>query len=1467
MSIYRELAYDRVISHIHGIQFCILSDHEIRERSVVEVTENQAFAGNEPVMNGLFDPRMGVIDSLQRCATCRQTNTFCQGHFGHIELARPVFYIQFFEIVRKLMRCVCFRCSKILINLGSREARAILARKVSRQRRWEAMSKLCMKARRCGHDTADGCGARMPDKIIKTDDMSIRLKLIWKETAAGADDGRETIFNAEDVLRVFRRISAVDCEALGFSEQFNRPEWMICTCFPVPPPSVRPSVRQEGGQRQEDDLTHKLADIVKFNNLIRDRIQKDGGSIEAIETLPNYVPMLQYHVATLIDNSIPSMYPSKDRAGRMLRTLTERLRHKEGRIRGNLMGKRVDFSARTVITPDPNLSIDELGVPLKIAMNLTFPEVVGPWNREQLRELVIAGPDVYPGAKQVRHGHRTVRLRGHPDRESIELLDGDIVERHLRNGDYVLFNRQPSLHKMSMMGHRIRVMPHNTFRLNVCVCSSYNADFDGDEMNMHVPQSLQTLYEVKELAAVPLHILSPRYSKPIINIVQDVLLGVYMITQPNVMVTKRQLFNMVCSNQNIDIEAIERASNIVTGRCVLSTVFPPTALIQMNVSGVAEFNPDIHAIRIHRGFIESGVLSKEVFASGSRGLVHSIYNTLGPDAVVIMLNAIQRLICDWLVLNGFSVGISDLIVPKAIVQEQRKIIQQAKQEVDNILHSVHAGTFNNVSTKSNADYMEDLIAAKLSQGYDGAGKLSVQTANANNRMLKMIESGSKGKNHNFYQMTACLGPQAIENKRVPDGFDHRTLPHFSKFDDAAESRGFVEHSFIEGLSPHEFFFHSMAGRIGLINTAVRTSETGYLQRRLIKAMEDCKVHQDGTVRNANNYIVQFLYGEDGFDPIKLEHHKMPYLDMDITQMCNDFLWTDDEDKDGVFADHFKQLIRDRTAIINIICGGTQRYENLIHAVNIERIIMMVADAQTKEAHIQEPIDPREVIESMRMLVEELSTEHAKRCNYTTWMATLIRCFLSPKRLRDHYKLSATGFKQVIRIIKRDFWASFVNPGEMVGIVAAQSLGEISTQLTLNTFHTSGIAAFTKVTSGIPRMKELMSISKNIKTPMMKVVLQREWATSMDGVMHVLNDIKTTVFRDVVSRSSIFHDPEGKNWKGDMPLMKFHREFCTSATTELPEKKLSPWVLRFEFNKYKMFDLSVTMLDIETTLINFYDSTISCIVSDDNAGELVCRIQLTIEESSSDLLTDIKALEQSILDGLVIKGIRGIEKAMPNKPSALKKLEHMTHAFVADDEWTITTAGSNLLSVMAHDCVDSTRTITNDVYEVFKTLGIEAAREVLIDEIAELLDGQELNYRHLSLLADVMTNRGSFMSIDRHGINNRGELGPLAKCSFEQTIDMLVKAGIFAERDAINGVSANTMLGQIAPCGTGDCTVHIDLERIVASGRPVSMPTVERMMRDTEDELPHTQLTQLAATEATDKDESEGAFEAEDIQIV
>lgn len=468
MSLYKELAYDHVVDTVKGIQFCVLGPDEILKRSVAEILTTDTYIGTEPVKNGLFDPRMGVIDNNKICGTCGQKNTFCPNHFGHIVLSRPVFYIQFMEYVRKVLRCVCFRCSKLVVDLESDEVKAILNKKHSRAKKFELMYKLCSKNKK---KCCDGCGARKPEKVYKPKEGVLKLAMEWK--GEGGEEVKKQIYTAEEVLRILKRITDEDMERIGFHRKFNRPEWMICTVMPVPPPAVRPSVRNDTGQRMEDDLTHKLCDIVKANNNIKQKIEK-GATREQLDI---HVQLLQYHVATLVDNQIPGVGPATQRTGRPLRSLYERLKSKEGRIRGNLMGKRVDFSARTVITPDPCISIDEIGVPIKIAMNLTFPDIVNDHNKDELLRYVRNGPDVYLGAKYVRKQNpmRTIRLKN-IDTSSIELEVGDVVDRHMKNGDYVLFNRQPSLHKMSMQGHRVRVMPFDTFRLNSSVCRSFNAD-------------------------------------------------------------------------------------------------------------------------------------------------------------------------------------------------------------------------------------------------------------------------------------------------------------------------------------------------------------------------------------------------------------------------------------------------------------------------------------------------------------------------------------------------------------------------------------------------------------------------------------------------------------------------------------------------------------------------------------------------------------------------------------------------------------------------------------------------------------------------------------------------------------------------------------------------------------------------------------------------------------------------------
>ena len=447
------------IESIVGVQFSILSPDEIERSSVVEIKHQGTYNDNEPRIDGIFDPRMGVLDNGKICRTCGQTNHGCPGHFGHYRLTRPVYYIQFHNMIMNVLKCICIRCSKLRIDKELHKD--LLLRKG--EARWKEVLALSSSIKRCGQESEDGCGAVQPDKFTREGIATIVATFPEKVTQQ---------LEVEYVHRLFRRIVDEDVDFMGLSRYWCRPDWMICTVLRSPPPQVRPSVIQDNNQRSEDDLTHKLFDIIKNDLTLKDKIEKNAAK-GVIDELTNVV---QYHIATLVDNDIPGVAPSAQRSGRPLKSIQQRLGGKEGRIRYNIQGKRVEFSARSVITPDPNLSVAEIGVPLEIAMNLTSPERVTPYNIDKLYKIVRNGTEKWPGAKTiVRKDGRMISLK-HVNTEEIVLYDGDLVNRHLIDNDILLFNRQPTLHKMSMMGHRVKVLPYKTFRLNVLVTRPYNAD-------------------------------------------------------------------------------------------------------------------------------------------------------------------------------------------------------------------------------------------------------------------------------------------------------------------------------------------------------------------------------------------------------------------------------------------------------------------------------------------------------------------------------------------------------------------------------------------------------------------------------------------------------------------------------------------------------------------------------------------------------------------------------------------------------------------------------------------------------------------------------------------------------------------------------------------------------------------------------------------------------------------------------
>ena len=1433
-------------SKIIGIQFSILSPYEIQKGSVVEITNRDTHINNKPVLGGLFDPRMGVLDPGMICPTDGLDYVQTPGYFGHINLSRPVYYIQYLSTIMKICRCVCIKCSKLLID---KEKYNYLL-KSSAETRWNKVFSLASKKHRCGEDSHNGCGCLQP-KIRKEGLATIIAEWNDKEEEFNnydfkKEDTKMTMkIIPEMMLKIFKKISDEDVNFMGFSPIWSRPEWMICQVLAVPPPQVRPSIKHDAQQRSEDDLTHIIINIIKANKMLQEKIEQNSAS----NVIDDWTTVLQYYIATLVDNKIPGVAAVAQRSGRPLKAIKERLNGKSGRVRGNLMGKRVDFSARSVITPDPNLSINELGVPLKVAKNLTKPVIVTAKNKNYLRKLILNGPDVHPGAKiYERKNGDCISLR-YVDRDSINLELGDIVHRHMLNGDAILFNRQPTLHRMSMMCHIVRVMyKGDTFRMNVADTKPYNADFDGDEMNLHMPQDDESEIELKTLAAVKYQIISPANNKSIVGIFQDSLLSSYLFTRESINFNSRTAMNLMAHLKTIDLKKINFDEQVHSSFSLFSQIIPNITLKYKTkqYSETEDYGKSNNVLEINKGTIKRGHVEKSILSDTTRGLIHRIYNDYDVDAACDFINNLQDIVTEYMKVHGYSVGISDLIADKETNDKINETINKKKIEVKSLIDETHLGIFDNKTGRSNVDEFETRINNILNKASFEAGKLGRQNLNSTNRFVIMVNAGSKGSDLNISQMISCLGQQNVDGKRIPYGFEDRTLPHYTKYDDSPNARGFVENSFIGGLNPDELFFHAMGGRVGLIDTACKTSQTGYIQRRLIKGLEDLMVHYDMTVRNNKNKIIQYSYGDDNFDPVRVESQQVPFVNMTIEEIYGHYQMPNDYSKDSLYGtlytkQAYSKFKRQKTELdkkckyyIDFILKARDdviaKIFNRIYkpSVNVPvaftHIINNIAGNQEENVIID--ITPLEVFEIIEANFEKLNL--LNYCKPNELFKVLYYYYLSPKELLMHKRLTRKSVELLITLINNAYKKALVAPGEMVGMIAAQSIGEPTTQLTLNTFHFAGVASKSNVTRGVPRIEEILSLSDNPKSLSCTIYLNKLDCYDQTKTKEYISKIENTKLRSLVESIEICFDPDDLNTliSEDVDLMKEYNEFekllddCNSSYDSSKDK--SKWIIRMYMNKIEMLDKNISMDDLHFALMNSYNN-LTCMYTDYNSEKLIFRIRINknlqllkkkknknVLESldQSDEIYLLRNLQEELLDNLILRGVKNIDKVTLRKIT--DNFEEIDTKYIKKDLWVLDTTGSNLLDILALDFVDKTRTTSNHIIEIYNTFGIEAARQSIFDEFSEVIefDSTYINYHHLIMLADRMTCNDKMISIFRHGINN-DDIGAIAKASFEETPEMFLKAAKHGELDNMKGVSANIMCGQQGYYGTNCFKVLVD----------------------------------------------------------
>ncbi|KZO99631.1 beta and beta-prime subunits of DNA dependent RNA-polymerase [Calocera viscosa TUFC12733] len=1452
------------VHKVREVQFGIMSPEEIKAYSVAKIEHSEVMdeSGYRPRVGGLMDPRMGTIDRNFKCQTCGEGPGDCPGHFGHIELARPVYHAGFLVKVKKILECICVNCGKLKADLGDDIFRTLVKRADNPKRRLQVVWEYCKGKMLCESDdmkeeeedpekpqrpSHGGCGHIQP--LIRKD--GLKLFLVYKKRKGDDDDEdikmaqpEKRLLTAAEAHSILRKIPASDLRIMGLSERYARPEWMILSVIPVPPPQVRPSIMSDS-LRSEDDLTYKLADILKTSATLR-KHDAEGAPAHVVSEIEQ---LLQFHVATYMDNEIAGQPRAMQKSGRPVKAIRSRLKGKEGRLRGNLMGKRVDFSARTVITGDPNIALDEVGVPRSIAMTLTYPERVTKYNIERLTELIRNGPLDYPGARYIiRDTGERIDLRY--KRGDVSLQIGWVVERHLRDGDYVLFNRQPSLHKMSMMSHRVRVMPYSTFRLNLSVTPPYNADFDGDEMNLHVPQSEETRAELKEIAWVPRQIVSPQANKPVMGIVQDTLAGIYKMTQRDIFLDWPIVQNILLWvpgwDGSIPHPCVIKPKPLWSGKQILALVIPQGInLANGNLSNGNPINDD--ALLIENGEVMMGIFNKGAVGSSAGGLIHVVFRERGPEVTRDMIGGIQTVVNYWLFHNGFSIGIGDTVPDKPTEKFIMANIEQAKEEVRKVIEEATKGLLKPRPGMTIRESFEASVNGILNKVRDTSGKSAQESLKRDNNVKTMTTAGSKGSFINISQMSAMVGQQNVEGQRIPFGFKHRTLPHFTKDDFSPESRGFVENSYLRGLTPQEFFFHAMAGREGLIDTAVKTAETGYIQRRLVKAMEDVMVAYDGTVRNSLGDVLQWTYGEDGMDGAHVEEQKMSLLTISDKVFQRNFRVDilagagagfsrnalqvgiidpkKEFDVQKRLDEEFAQLEADRHNLRTFIFpyGPPKR---LVMPVPISRIIQNAKAAFEIDRRRPSDLDPVYIIEEVKKLTTRLhivpgndALSHRMQEDATLLFQIMLREQLAVRRVIEEHRLQKVAFDFIVGEIEQQFLRARAHPGEMCGVLAAQSIGEPATQMTLNTFHYAGVSS-KNVTLGVPRLKEIINVATNLKTPRLKVYLDAEIAISPDSSKAVLTELAHATLRTITKSTEIFYDPEPSTTR-----IEEDRDFVEaffSIPDEEVEQKMhlqSPWLLRLELDRAQMLDKKLEMSYVASKISEAFQSDIFVIWSEDNAEKLIIRCRVINNQADKDEAGNVeedvflRKLENTMLNSISLRGVDGISRAFMVQDS--KTVLSADGDYRTDKgDWMLETEGINLKKVLSVEGVDATRTTTNSLLEAFEVLGIEAARGVLMTEMREVLefDGSYVNFRHLGLLCDIMTYRGTLMSITRHGIN-RTDAGALMRCSFEETVEILFEAAAMGEKDDCRGIAQNIMFGQVAPLGTGAFDVYLDMDML------------------------------------------------------
>lgn len=1294
------------IAQITSIQFGILSDKDIMDMSVCEV-DKPSLAVEE---GSVYDPRMGCVDNEAQCETCNEDIWKCSGHFGHINLNTPI--ILFYKQTVIMLRLFCFECHRLICTKEELQLQGIKGYD-------RIVEHLSNKMSFCGR-----CSEPHPE--VRLDTTDVRINVYFKHK------NEKTVRNITPVTvkYIFDNIPDEDVEVLGVNPKLFHPRNLVLTKFPVIPTCCRPRMITPDNI-SDDDLSITLVEIVKNNKLL----EKEALSQERYDKIVNEI---KFRTLTYCDNTKGKSIHSTNH--KPLTGIKERITKKTGHVRQNLMGKRCDRTARTVLGPEPTLKMNEVGIPQEIANMLTVPEYVCPFNIESLTTLVNTpnkasviikknGSKISVPIAQVKRG--TILKHGDeikrngvtmvvtnckmeikegdvitrngkpiptilPEKRHVVLELGDKVERFMKDGDFVLLNRQPTLHRNSMQGMKAVIKPGRTLRMNLSIVTGFNADFDGDEGNVFAEETLEARSELEFLSNAKYNILSAQSNKPEMVIVQDSLLGAYKMTASPCFLTKDQFMHCMMRIEH-KYEYHERLAFIRQIRGEPDDCFSTHALFGFILPD--DFHYKTEVLTIKHGVIIDGYFDKLSLKGGKMSIIRLLAMEYEPDTTMCFIDNIQFLTNCWLEMFPFSVGIQDCLIND---EDKRK-------EIKDIVRKYFLEA-NKVATSTDHPHIrESRVNCSLNKAKDIGLRIAKSSLRPDNNFISTVTSGSKGDYFNIAQITGLLGQQNLDGRRPTATIDNkkRTLIHYPRVivNDVARkyrSRGFVASSFIEGMHPDEMFFHAMTGREGMIKTAMGTATSGYIQRSIVKLNEDLKVEYDGTVRDAKKNIYQFAFGNHGFDPSKVtitsSGHALP---VNIERLSERLVG--DDEPQFLTIDEIEDIVE--------MC-----HTKLFTSFGCASLLRIPDEVAKRIEHEQDSV-----------LRDEL----------------------------NKVKVSASMFQQFKDHIVMKYHTSRATPGDCVGIIGAQSIGERQTQTTLNTFHTAGKLQ----QSGVGRLEEILNMTKNLKVKTCTIFFKQRYASSDELRQAIGCSITGLFFKDIIAAPPIVTNTQDHDSSQEVTI-------------------------EFDFNTKVMFTNRINPFKVA--------SVVKEELSDFMAHYTIKPTGLIVH------FQDHSRTHQEFLSALnkvLVCGMQGVTAS------------HLDHN---GEEWFIVTEGSNIKKMLAHPLIDGKRLYCNDFWEVFECLGIAAARKMLLQDLKKVVCG--INELHIQLLVDKMTFKGKPCSITRYTMRSN-DCGPLSKATFEESTDILIAAAMKTEIENNAGVSAAIISGNQPRVGTGFMNLLIDHRKL------------------------------------------------------